>query len=363
MPALVSTIVILLPIEYLYLHLNWTVTSRGLQFLNAQCKEYHFLRKMGSLDRIAETNSSHKSTPGVPGLLNIYLPQSAVPGRPLAGLEKFQGISLPRCYPKWLLPSFFNVDTFSRFGINILPRRLSEFYRAGRITGDEGVPVSELPSPLINLAGVKYLLTATSITVPELKLVLTGDEYLMFENTMALPRVFLVSRAERLPFPEILARLKTASNEELLRTAFVDESSEELGRLTGSAQQVITASAGSFLSNKGNVRITEYRDQYVRINCKIQEISLLVLTDTYFDGWSAHVKRGSVREEKRILPVDAAFRGVVLEPGEYVLEFTYSPRRNAISATVSAVSLATVITLLFALGGLRLRLDRSQKIR
>jgi len=76
--------------------------------------------------------------------------------------------------------------------------------------------------------------------------------------------------------------------------------------------------------------ILNYSNIEVKVRTSVDEPSWLVLNDTYFQGWDVYVRdldQGSSEEEQEaeIIRVNANFRGVLLEPGEWEVRFRYSP--------------------------------------
>ena len=95
------------------------------------------------------------------------------------------------------------------------------------------------------------------------------------------------------------------------------------------------ASAGSRLIP---ARITSYQNREVVIEITNPVTGHLVLSDTYFPGWTAAVDGRPVR----ILRANYLVRAVPLEPGSHQVIFTYRPWPWRIGATASMVSLLLV---------------------
>ena len=79
---------------------------------------------------------------------------------------------------------------------------------------------------------------------------------------------------------------------------------------------------------------------------------VLVLADAYYPGWRATVDGA----EAMIYPADSAFRGVLLPPGQHVVEFTYQPMSFAAGLAVTALSLLLLLTGLLSYGLTRPRM-------
>ncbi len=71
----------------------------------------------------------------------------------------------------------------------------------------------------------------------------------------------------------------------------------------------------------GTVQILEYSPNKIRIKVNAKGKSLMFLSDTYYSEWEATVN--SVQTP--ILRADFAFRAVVVNKGENMVEFSYNP--------------------------------------
>lgn len=144
----------------------------------------------------------------------------------------------------------------------------------------------------------------------------------LFENRELLPRTFVVFETV---VDEDPLRLRTI---DVARQALVDRPIPELVGVTGSP--VIAT-------------IVSESPRRVEIQATTSQPGLLVLSDSYFPGWTATVN-GSPREIHR---VNVALRGVLLPSGELTVVFTYQPRWFQIGVVVSLVGwLLALATLL-----------------
>ncbi len=93
--------------------------------------------------------------------------------------------------------------------------------------------------------------------------------------------------------------------------------------------------------------IDEYSDDFVKIEVNVSEQSLLVLTDLWHPFWKVTIDD----EEQAMLPAFFAFRGVKLEPGKHVVEFSARVPRWSQALWVSGIALIIFIFV----GGMILR--------
>ena len=124
-----------------------------------------------------------------------------------------------------------------------------------------------------------------------------------------------------------------AGGEDPHRIAFVSEGRPLLG----------DAAPGA-----GRIRWLAGNNHSVRLEVDAPIRSLLVLTDTWYPGWTVTVDD----ERARIERVNWHFKGVYLEPGEHGVRFEYRPRGIVLGAVVSAIGLFVLVTAVIA-GGRR----------
>ena len=92
------------------------------------------------------------------------------------------------------------------------------------------------------------------------------------------------------------------------------------------------------------MRILKYEPSYVEIEAHIDAPGFLVLSDTYYPGWKAHVD-GKL---SRIYRADYTLRAVYLEPGKHIVKFIYDPFSFKIGAAITLVTLFLCLTPLYS---------------
>jgi hypothetical protein len=139
-----------------------------------------------------------------------------------------------------------------------------------------------------------------------------------------LPRAYLVGHV--VVEPDSLAVLNRfiAGGEDPHRIAYVSEAPG----LDGPEVRV-----------NGSVRWLPGNNHSVRLDVDAPIRSLLVLTDTWYPGWTVTVDG----EKAPLRRVNWHFKGVVLEPGERHVRFDYRPRGIVPAAIVSAFGLALLV--------------------
>ena len=174
---------------------------------------------------------------------------------------------------------------------------------------------SALESPLLDLLGVRYVVTTQEVEAQGYRLVYEG-EVRIYENTRAMPRAFTLACTEVVPRGEGFAALR----EHDPRYTVVVEEGGLPGALPG-------------LGRKGcrpaPAEVQRYGQNEVEVLARVDEPSWLVLADSYFPGWKAYLRpAGTDQEAEQEVPisrVDGNFRGVLLPPGEHLVRFRYTP--------------------------------------
>jgi hypothetical protein len=186
-------------------------------------------------------------------------------------------------------------------------------------------PVTVLLSPARDLLGVRYVVLPAGAppTWPELKPVYDGTDARIFVNDRALPRAFVARRARC---------VDDATALRLLRERAVDVANEVL--LADCADAPVAAAQGVV----ARAEIRAYESGRVVISAVTDAAAHLVLTDTWYPGWSVRVDG----REAPLLRAHHAFRAVALPPGAHEVEFVFSLRGFRTALAVSLLALAVV---------------------
>jgi membrane protein YfhO len=216
------------------------------------------------------------------------------------------------------------------------PRHLDEAIRpetsALNLLGSGYVgEISVFWSPVRDLLGIRYILVPPEVAVdrPGLSLRYHGADGRIYRNEAALPRAFVVAEARCLDTAEVLKRIRARAvdfRREVLLTDCVDAT-------PGDARSPRTDA-----SSPGTARIERYSADHVRISAESDRGGYLVLTDSWFPGWTANVDGRETRVER----ADHAFRAVKLGPGHHDVEFRYAPTSVRLGLALSA--LAAIVT-------------------
>ena len=154
-------------------------------------------------------------------------------------------------------------------------------------------------SPLIDLLGVKYVLSLRDETSPKLVKVFQEGETRVYQNTKAFPRAFLTANV--LPVANNRQAMDNLWKVDLAKTAVVEKSGMVFsGDLSG-----------------GMAGILSYRENSIQIRTQSSRQSFLVLTDSFYPGWKATVDGNP----ETIYLTDINFRGIFVPAGTHLVEF------------------------------------------
>lgn len=230
-----------------------------------------------------------------------------------------------------------------------------------------------LDSALLDLLGVRYILTTVDINNPNYKLVY-NKEIRVYENTDALPRAFVVDekvdlsalpKPNRPGWPDDLSLALRSLNPR--RQVILEGEANGLGRDLGPEDEIAPAGVVGQLPLP-HIEITAYTPNEVRLAVQLDQPGWLVLADAYFPGWRAYARpivndqqsiingqfstfqpsnlptfQPSPEIELTIHRADGAFRAVYLQPGQWEVRFRYSPRSFQLGLYGSFLALVTLV--------------------
>ena len=224
---------------------------------------------------------------------------------------------------------------------SIIPRQYTDYMAA--IETQNGLPFNRIQplgspaavdSPLLDALAVKYIISAEPLASPKLQQVWAGEGVTIYENLAAAPRAFALPATAEVHVPDALAALYDFDP----RYYVVLESAEPLSAAPEPGDPV-AATIDSATNNQ------------VVATVSVTEPSWLVLSDSFFPGWRAYLRPAGADEnaesEVEIARVNAIFRGVRLEPGEWTVRYRYSPRSFQLGGLMSFMG---GILLVFAAG-------------
>jgi len=155
---------------------------------------------------------------------------------------------------------------------------------------------------ITDLLGVKYILSLKPLERQKLSLIESEGTTYLYENLYVFPRAFFVEKIEQV-------RDKQEEIEKMFNLR------EKLRYIAVSSENIKIDPSKN--SSKDTIKIESYEANYVRIKTKNEEEKLLVLTDVYYPLWKVYIDG----QKSKIWCVDFNLRGVIVPPGEHIIEF------------------------------------------
>ncbi len=219
--------------------------------------------------------------------------------------------------------------------------------------------VTELSSRVANLLGANYLVLPGDFSYPATQRLIPpeGDaaeeDRTLWYSPRALPRAWIVHDVVTLPplqdnAPKSVGRrtrhvlVHDGTPRDFQTTAVVETDAQiRLPSHDGSL-----ASAGTD-DGQERCRIIGATEQHLDIDAELKRPGLLVVSDTFYPGWSAKVISGNQPPAPApILRTNRIMRGVVLPSGKHRVVFQYRPTLFYLGAAISITSWTALLTTL-----------------
>ncbi|MBI2469730.1 MAG: YfhO family protein [Planctomycetes bacterium] len=186
-------------------------------------------------------------------------------------------------------------------------------------------------SKLTNLLNLKYIFLSPEGNIeyhPAIKRVSKNSKYTLLQNTMALPRTFIVHEAKILQGRDAIFKELAGSEFNPLKYIILEEPS-----------MLTKHGVNENLQSEPIPTFLEYSPNRVTIKATLLEDGYLVLGDTFYPGWNVYVDG----KRDRILKTNYVMRSVFLEKGEHIVKFVYEPKSFTIGMIITLTSMAILI--------------------
>ncbi len=187
-------------------------------------------------------------------------------------------------------------------------------------------PSSSASNLVLDLGNVKYVFLegAEQRSVNHFELLAEADGLRVYRNRHCLPRAMFVPHAKVVnDHAQLLTQMFSVGFDP--REVVYLEESPPLSSLSA--------------ETNGTAEVTTYSPLRVIVGVNCSQPGLLLLTDTYYPGWSATVDG----KPTRLYRADGVFRAVVVPSGEHLVEFRFRPRSFVAGATISVVTLLALV--------------------
>lgn len=166
-------------------------------------------------------------------------------------------------------------------------------------------------SKIIDLLGVKYILSRTDIQSQKLIKVFREGKTRVYDNPYAFPRAFFVQKTMCFANKKQIIQEMFKDTVDLRQIAFIED--KECVHLSN-------------LWSNGKVRISSYSENKIIIETENEKEGFLVFVDSYYPTWHAKIydNDDNIVRNAIIYLTDFNFRGVIVPPGKNTIEFYIS---------------------------------------
>lgn len=178
---------------------------------------------------------------------------------------------------------------------------------------------------LLSIFSVKYLIfrKAEVKNINLKKIIWKDNNWVLVENTDALPRIFMVSNVEIVNNQkESLKKLFDFSTT-LNNVALLEKMPNEFKSLKNSQNLILDWKINNII----------YEPNKITFSTTSKTDKLLVLNDNYYPGWKAFIDNKQVQ----IYRANYTFRGVVVPSGNHLVKFSYEPLVVRLGAFISGL--------------------------
>ncbi len=219
---------------------------------------------------------------------------------------------------------------------SIIPKQYTEYMAAiepqNELLFNRIQPImnwESLNSPLLDVLGVKYVITSETIDLPKFVEVWQGEGVRIYENTAVVPRVYTLPDSATIETDDALLAMTTQYDPR----QYVVLGPEDWTKDTERVQLEFNSPEPAI---QGSAKIVSYSNREVVAETAVSEHSWLILNDSYFPGWKAWIRPLSAPDaeerELTVMRVNGNFRGVWLNEGEWQVRFRYSPTSFQVGA-------------------------------
>ncbi len=212
---------------------------------------------------------------------------------------------------------------------SIIPKQYTEYMAAiepqNELPFNRVQPIvnwESLNSPLLDVLGVKYVITSETIALPKYTEVWQGEGVRIYENTAVAPRAYTLPDSATIETDDALLAMTTQYDPRQYVVLGPEDWTKDTERVQLEFNTPEPASPGS-------AEIVSYSNREVVVDTAVSEYSWLILNDSYFPGWKAFVRPlsdpNAEEKEVTVMRVNGNFRGVWLNEGEWQVRFRYSP--------------------------------------
>ena len=211
------------------------------------------------------------------------------------------------------------------------PRRseiVTSFIDGSFVKKDGSLTISTIGEKLLDVNNVGYLTTTKPLDSSHWELVdrvnFKDHSLYLYKNPKEASRVYIATDYQIATTIGEFRGILEKKDADILKKVVL----EEYVDLLNSDQEI-----------RGEVEIALSDNTRVELQAKLNQKSLVVLSDSYYPGWKAYIDG----QETEILPANINSRAVIVPAGNHKIEYVYTPTNIKIGLLVSFLSLVLVI--------------------
>lgn len=213
---------------------------------------------------------------------------------------------------------------YARYMEVIMPQGMLLYNYISPLSADQP---GALDSPLLDLLGVRYVMSEVEIDNPRWKQVYQDSAVRIYENAGAMPRAFTlpIYRTAYYDLPQDFASASLLMD--IREVIFLRRDS-----IDGDLDNILQSFPYEYIRLPAEIKpvsLTAYKGGEIWLDAQIEDkTSWLIVTNSYFPGWRAWARPigGSEDQEKEVTvyPINGNFQGVLLEPGDWTVRLKFS---------------------------------------
>lgn len=257
-----------------------------------------------------------------------------------AGIDRFYGLIPQSMFILYNLSSPEGYEPLMLSRYNEFAKQINESGFQQISTGSRWVGITRHESPLLDLVGVKYMLSLNQdakgnwdpqyfkYSKDKYEMVFQEGYSQIYENKNVLPRAFIAHQIKVANDEEILKNLMN-KNFEAKEIVFLEQEPEKKPEQK-LGEEKVQIKTENYFSNKISIETQSLSDGY------------LFLTDNDYPGWQAFIDG----QETRIYRANYTFRSVFLPKGDHKVELYFRPKSFKIGMILSLTTFFVLSSLL-----------------
>lgn len=193
-----------------------------------------------------------------------------------------------------------------------------------------------LHSPLLDLLGVRYLVTTEQEMPAHYQLVWSGEGLFVYQNLAEVERAYSLPITSTIITDDVLEQMRHFDPRQYV---IVSAEDWENNRSVAETDQPIAG-------QRQPAQLISYQSNEVIVQAQVTNWSWIILNDSYAPGWNVYLRSMDGAERlTTTIKVNGNFRGVLVPAGNWQIRYRYSPLSFKIGGLVSFMGGAILLFL------------------